>query len=169
MAAAAAGLLSGIPYVGTPLTNRTLAGFALLRDKLYRPLTIENLAAAGITVIQPAIGGGRVIWGKTTVASLFPEEEEISVVFIRDRIAKSIRLAFRGFIGTAETPTTQGSLTAVANKVLQSFITQRLITQFQDLRIKRDGSEPRQWNVTVNVQPVFPVNWIYIRVGVGTL
>lgn len=169
MAAAAAGLLSGIPYVGTPLTNRTLAGFTILRDKLFRPLTIENLAAAGITVVQPAIGGGRVIWGKTTVASFFPEEEEISVVFIRDRIAKSIRLAFRGFIGTAETPTTQGSLTAVANKVLQSFITQRLITQFQDLRVRRDAVEPRQWNVTVNVQPVFPVNWIYIRVGVGAL
>lgn len=169
MAAAAAGLLSGIPYIGTPLTNRTLSGFTILRNRLFRPITIENLAAAGITVVQPAIGGGRVIWGKTTTASNFAEEEEISVVFIRDRIAKNIRLAFRPFIGTAETPTTQGSLVAVANKVLASFISQRLITNFDGLRVRRDEVEPRQWNVTVNVQPVYPINWIYIRIGVGAL
>ena len=169
MAAAAAGLLSGIPYVGTPLTNRTLAGFTILRDKLFRPLTIENLTAAGITVVQPAIGGGRVIWGKTTTVSGFAEEEEISIVFIRDRIAKSMRAAFRGFIGTAETPQTQGSLLARANSVMQSFLAQRLITAFSNLTVVRDSVEPRQWNIRVAVQPIFPINWIYIRVDVGTL
>lgn len=169
MAAAAAGLLSGIPYVGTPLTNRTLTGFTILRDKLFRPLTIEQLAAAGITVVQPAIGGGRVIWGKTTTTSGFAEEEEISIVFIRDRIAKSMRAAFRGFIGTAETPQTQGALQARANSVMQSFISQRLITAFANLTVKRDTVEPRQWNIRVAVQPVFPINWIYIRVDIGTL
>lgn len=169
IAAAAAGLLSGIPYVATPLTNRTLAGFAILRTKLFRPIILENIAAAGITVLQPAIGGGRVIWGKTTTISGFPEEEEISVVFIRDRIAKSLRAAFAGFIGQAETPTTQGSLVAIANKIMQSFLNQRLITQFADLSVRRDNVESRQWNITVSVQPVFPVNWIFIRVGVGTI
>lgn len=169
MGAAAAGLLSSIPYVGTPLTNRTLAGFTILRDRLFRPITIQNLAAAGITVVQPAIGGGRVIWGKTTVNSGFAEEEEISVVFIRDRIAKAIRQSFRGFIGKAETPTIQGSLTAVANKAMTSFITQRLITRYEDVRVRRDSVDPRQWNVTAKVQPVYPVNWIFIRIGVGTL
>jgi len=169
MAAAAAGLLSGIPYIATPLTNRTLAGFTILRNRLFRPITIEQMAAAGITVVQPAIGGGRVVWGKTTTNSLFAEEEEISVVFIRDRIAKSMRAAFQFFIGTAETPTTQGSLTAIGNKICQSFVSQRLITTYQDLVVRRDGSESRQWNVTVKVQPVLPINWIFIRIGVGIL
>jgi len=99
----------------------------------------------------------------------FAEEEEISIVFIRDRIAKSMRAAFRGFIGTAETPQTQGSLLARANSVMQAFLSQRLITAFANLSVVRDSVEPRQWNIRVAVQPVFPINWIYIRVDVGTL
>lgn len=169
IAAAAAGFLSGIPNVAIPLTNKILAGFTILRDKLFRPIILENLAVSGITVLQPAIGGGTVIWGKTTTQSGFPEEEEISIVFIRDRISKSMRSAFRGFIGTAETPTLQGSLMARANSVLQSFVSQGLITAFRDLKVVRDNVDPRQWNITVAVQPVYPVNWVYIRVGIGLL
>jgi hypothetical protein len=167
MAAAAAGFLSGDPNINEPLTNKTLSGFSILRDKLYSPLVIENISAAGIALLQPVAGGGRVIWGKTTTNSGFAEEEEISIVFIRDRIAKVMRAAFEGFIGRAETPTLQATLYARAVGILQSFITQRLITDFRDLIVKRDDVEPRQWNVSVDVQPVFPVNWIYIRVNLG--
>lgn len=169
MAAAAAGLLSSIPYVATPLTNRTLTGFTILRDRLFRPLTINNLASAGACVVQPVIGGGRVVWGKTTSSSGFPEEEELSVVFIRDQVARAVRAAYRPFIGKAEIPTLQASLTSVGNKTFQGLITRRLITQFRGLRVRRNPTEPRQWDVTVEVQPVYPVNWIFIRVGIGSL
>ena len=169
IAAAAAGYLSGVPRIEIPLTNKVLAGFSILRDQLFRPITIESLSGAGITVLQPAIGGGKVIWGKTTTASGFAEEEEVSVVFIRDRIAKDMRLAFRNFPGQAESPTTQGTLIARATSIAQSFITRRLITAFADLSVVRDPIEPRQWNIRLAVQPTYPVNWIYIRVGIGLL
>jgi len=169
IAAAAAGYLSAIPNVAVPLTNKVLAGFTILRDKLFRPIILENLAVAGITVLQPAIGGGTVIWGKTTTQSGYAEEEEISIVFIRDRISKSMRAAFSGFPGQPESPTFQGTLIARANRVMQAFITQRLITSYSDLKVVRDKVEPRQWNITVQVQPVYPVNWIYIKIGVGIL
>ncbi|KKN61317.1 hypothetical protein LCGC14_0523080 [marine sediment metagenome] len=169
LAAAAAGFLTGIPNVAIPLTNKTMAGFAILRDRLFRPIIRENIAAAGITLVEPAIGGGTVVWGKTTTTSGFAEEEEISIVFIRDRIAKSMRAGFRGFIGTAESQTTQGSLMARAQGLMQGFISQGLITNFTDLQVGRDSVEPRQWNIRVAVQPVFPVNWIYIRVAIGLL
>lgn len=169
IAAAAAGYLSGVPRIEIPLTNKVLAGFTILRDKLFRPITIESLSNAGITVLQPAIGGGRVIWGKTTTTSGYAEEEEISIVFIRDRIAKDMRAAFRGFPGQAESPTTQGTLIARATSIAQSFITRRLITAFANLTVVRDPVEPRQWNIRLAVQPTYPVNWIYIRVGIGLL
>ena len=169
IAAAAAGYLSGVPRIEIPLTNKVLAGFTILRDKLFRPITIESLVNAGITVLQPATGGGRVIWGKTTTISGFAEEEEISIVFIRDRIAKDMRAAFRSFPGQAESPTTQGTLIARATSIAQSFITRRLITAFANLSVVRDPIEPRQWNIRLAVQPTFPVNWIYIRVGIGVL
>jgi hypothetical protein len=169
MAAAAAGWFSGMSQINEPLTNKTLAGFTILRDKLYAPIILENISSAGITVLQPVTGGGRVIWGKTTTNSGFAEEEEISIVFIRDRIAKSMRTAFAGFIGTAETPTFRATLFARAIGMMQAFITQRLITDFADLTVQRDSVEPRQWNIAVSVQPVYPVNWIYIRVNIGLL
>ena len=168
ISAAAAGFFSANPNINVPLTNKILSGFTILRDKLYSPIVLENIAATGITVLQPVIGGGRVIWGKTTTNSGFAEEEEISVIFIRDRIAKSMRVAFGGFIGDAETPTFQTTLYATATDIMESFVSQRLITDFRNLTVKRDDVEPRQWNITAQVQPVFGVNWIYIRVDVGT-
>lgn len=169
MAAAAAGRLCGISNIAQPLTNKTLTGFTILRTKQYRPIVVENIVNAGVTLVQPAVGGGSVVWGKTTTTSGFAEEEEISIVFIRDRIAKTMRTAFRGFIGTAESETTQGSLTARANGVLQSYQSQGLITQYADLQVARDAVEPRQWNVRVAVQPTYPVNWIWLRINVGLL
>lgn len=169
IAAAAAGFFSGVPAINTPLTNKTLSGFTILRDKLYSPLVLENLTSNGISVLQPVTGGGRVVWGKTTTTSGFAEEEEISVVFIRDRIAKSMRTAFAGFIGIAETPTFRATLFARATGMMQAFLTQRLITDYRDLTVQRDSVESRQWNITVAVQPVYPVNWIYVRINLGLL
>lgn len=167
LAAAASGYISGEANINEPITNKTFGGFSILRNKIYSPTVIENIAANGITLLQPVSGGGRVIWGKTTTTSGYAEEEEISIIFIRDRIAKSMRAGFRGFIGRAETETFQATLYARATAIVQSFITQRLITDFRDLTVVRDEVEPRQWNVAVAVQPVYPVNWIYIRVDIG--
>ena len=169
IAAAAAGFLSGVPNVAIPLTNKVMSGFTILRDKVYRPIILEQLTAAGISVLQPTIGGGRVIHGRTTTQSGFVEEQEISIVFIRDRVAKSMRAGFQAFIGTAESPTLQGSLVSRATGLLNGLIGQGLITQYQDLKVKRDQVDPTQWNVTVAVQPTFPVNFIFIEISIGLL
>jgi len=167
--AAAAGYYSGRDQIQEPLTNKTIGGFSITRDKLYAPIIEENITAAGISLLRPVAGGGLVIFGKTTTDSLLPEEEEQSVVFIRDRLAKDMRTAFQPFIGKAETPTFEATLYARATSMMISFLSRRLITDFTDLTVVRDPVEPRQWNVTVKVQPTFPVNWIFIRLGIGVL
>jgi len=169
MAAAGAGYLSGIPNIAVPLTNKVLSGFTILNTKRFSPTVIERLIAAGITVVQPVSGGGIVIQGKTTTQSGFPEEEEISIIFIRDRIAKSLRQGFAGFIGLPEDATLLSSLTSRAVGLLESFISQGLITAYDSLSVARDSVDPRQWNVKVKVQPTYPVNWIYIKVNVGLI
>ena len=169
IAAAAAGYLSGVPNVAIPLTNKVLSGFTILRNKVFRPIILENLTVAGICVLQPTIGGGRVIHGRTTTQSGFVEEQEVSIVFIRDRIAKTMRAAFQAFIGQAESSTLQGSLSSRAVGILNGLISQGLITQFADLKIARDQVDPTQWNISVAVQPVYPVNYIYIEVSIGLL
>lgn len=169
IAAAAAGYFSGSTQIPEPLTNKRLTGFSILRDKLYPPLVQENIVNSGISLLTPVTGGGRVIWGKTTVASLAAEEEEISIVFIRDRISKAMRRALLPYIGRAETPTFRATLFAVAQSLMQTFIQQRLITAYDGLTVNRDSVEPRQWNITVNVQPVYPTNWLWISINVGRL
>lgn len=168
IAAAAAGLVSGTTNIAMPLTQKVISGFNILRTKTLSVTTMEQLVAAGVCILQPVAGGGRVIWGKTTTQSGFPEEEEMSIVFIRDRIAKSLRTGFAGFIGIPEDPTLIPVLMTRAAALLQSFISQGIVTKFGNLTVVRDKVDPRQYNIAVLVQPVYAVNWIFIRVGVGT-
>jgi hypothetical protein len=169
IAAAAAGLVSGTVNIAMPLTNKVISGFNILRDKTLSITTMELLAAAGVAVLQPVAGGGIVVWGKTTTQSGFPEEEEMSIVFIRDRIAKSLRIGFAGFIGMPEDSDVIPMLTTRAVGLIKGFISQKLITDFTSLVVRRDAVDPRQWNISVKVQPTYPVNWIFIRVGIGTI
>ncbi len=169
IAAAAAGFFSGTNNIAMPLTQKTLTGFTILRNKLISTLTQEKLAAAGVSVLQPVQGGGRVIWGITTTQSGFVEEQEISIVFIRDRIAKSLRTGFQAFIGLPEDGFTQSKLTARATALLSSFVSSGLISDYKDLQVVRDSVDPTQWNISVRCAPVYPVNAIFIRVSVGLL
>jgi hypothetical protein len=169
IAAAAAGYLSADIRIENPLTNKVLSGFTILRNKQLSPLTLEQLSYAGVSVLQPVAGGGRVIWGITTSQSGYPEEQEISIVFIRDRVAKILRAGFAGFIGIAETPDTGAILNTRAVILLNSLVSQGLITAYKDLSVAKDGVDPRQWNITVRVQPTYPVNYIYIKVNLGQL
>ena len=169
IAAAAAGYVSADVRIENPLTNKVFSGFSILRNKTFSTLTLENLGAAGVTTLQPVAGGGRVVWGITTSQSGFPEEQEISIVFIRDRVAKILRGSFTGFIGTPETPDTDIILSTRAFSVLNALVSQGLITGFADLRVARDNADPRQWNISVRVQPTYPINYIYIKVALGQL
>jgi len=169
IAAAAAGYESADVRLENPMTNKTLSGFTILRNKQFSTLVLEQLAAAGVTTLQPVAGGGRIIWGITTTQSGYPEEQEISIVFIRDRVAKVLRAGFAPYIGQPESVDTPVILNTRAVILLNSLVSQGLITAFKDLAVKRDEADPRQWNITVRVQPTYPVNFIYIKVSLGQL
>lgn len=169
IAAAAAGFANADLALQNPFTNKVFSGFTILRNKTFSTLVLEQLAAAGVTTLQPVAGGGRVVWGITTSQSGFPEEQEISIVFIRDRVAKVLRRGFAGFIGTPQTATTAIALNTEAIILLNSLISQGLITAFKGLTVIQDSVDPRQWNIAVSVQPVYPINWIYIKVTVANL
>jgi hypothetical protein len=169
LAAAAAGFESADVRIENPLTNKVLSGFTILRNKQFSPQTLEALATAGVTTLQPVAGGGRVVWGITTTQSGFPEEQEISIVFIRDRVAKTLRAGFAGFIGQAAGPNTGAILNTRGVILLNSLVSQGIITAYKDLAVVQDSVDPRQWDVSVRVQPTYPVNFIYIKVSLGQL
>ena len=169
LAAAAAGYENADLDLANPLTNKVLSGFTILSSKAYSPLILQQLAAAGVTTIQPVAGGGSVVWGITTSQSGFPEEQEISIVFIRDRVAKVLRSGFGGFIGTPISSNTATALNTEAVILLNSLIGQGLITAYQGLSVIQDSVDPRQWDISVSIQPTYPINWIYIKVTVANL
>ncbi len=169
LAAAAAGYANADINLANPFTNKVFSGFTILRNKTFSNLVLEQLASAGVTTLQPVSGGGRVVWGITTSQSGFPEEQEISIVFIRDRVAKVLRSGFSGYIGVPQTPNTATELNTEAVILLNSLITQGLITQFIGLTVVQDPVDPRQWDISVSVAPTYPINWIYIKVSVGNL
>jgi hypothetical protein len=169
VAAAAAGYLSGSINIAVPLTRKILTGFSILRNRQFSNRTLRQLATAGVCALQPVAGGGRVVWGITTSQSGFVEEEEISIVFIRDRIAKNFRAGLEGFIGNPEDIDTIPTISSRASNLLQGFVSQKLITDYRDLTVKRDAVVPTQYNVTARVQPVYSINFIYVSVSVGLL
>lgn len=169
IAAAAGGYMSGNARIEMPLTNKILAGFTILRNKQFSPRVLENLANAGVCTLQPVQGGGKVVWGLTTSQSGFIEEREISIIFIRDRIAKALRGGFDGFIGLAQDTNLIAKMSARAIALLNGFVNQNIISEYRDLNIEEDATDPTQINITCAVRPTYPVNFIYIKVDIGNL
>ena len=169
LSAAAGGWVAGNPNIVMPLTYKVLSGFTILNDKMYKDVDLNRLGDSGITVVQPITGGGRVLHGKTTTQSGYPEEEEISIVFVRDQIAKTMRRSFTAYIGQPEDTSLAATLTSRAISLLSAFVSQGWITAYANLSVNRDDVEPRQWNISVQIQVSYPVCWIFIDVSVGTI
>lgn len=167
LAACAGGWFSGKQNVSLPLTNKELQGFSILRDKRLKQITLNSLGSEGVTVLQPIVGGGRVLAGRTTSQSGFVEDEEISVMFIRDAVKKTLRAGMKPFIGTVENVNTQAVLTSRVVSMMSGLLSQGLITNFSNIRVERDKVDPRQWNVFVRFQPAYPINYIFIDIEVG--
>ena len=113
------------------------------------------------------VGGGQVLHCLTTTSTGDPLKQEPSVVFISDRTAQSLRASVQGFIGQPEDPTLVASMTAAVVKTLSGLVAQGLLTAYANVSVARDTVEPRQWNISVSVQPALPVDWIFIDISVG--
>jgi hypothetical protein len=166
LAACLGGHLAAQTDFAQPVTFKTLAGFNILRDRQYRQVTLDELADAGVCVVQPVAGGGKILHGLTTTQSGAPEEEEISIVHIRDATARALRNAVTPFIGTVSGPTTIPSITSAVKNTLEGLVTQGLLTGFSNLLVKRNPIEPRQYDVSVTISPATPINWVFVDVTV---
>ena len=166
-AAAAAGWLSATQNIAIPLTHKTLSGFSILRDKMLRDVTKNSLGSVGATMLVPVTGGGKVLAGRTTSTSGFVEDEEISVMFIRDRVKQNLRDAMRSFIGRVQDENTVPLMGLRAQSVMSGMISQGLVSSYKDITVERDKVDPRQMNVFLRFVPAYPINYVYIDIEVG--
>ena len=170
LAASAAGLMAGVEYIPTPLTRKTIVGFDIeVGEKLSTEERIL-LGGNGIIYVDRLSSGGRIQHGLTTKLGGNPVEEELSVVRIRDRVAQVTREVLEErFVGGVIDDRTVSNISTATEAILESLIAQRLITEFANLQVKVDAQEPRQVNVSFDVAPVFPLNWIRIDFSIGVL
>ena len=168
-AAAAAGYLSARQNVAIPLTNKVLSGFSLTRDKIFRPIIQNQIGAVGATLLQPVSGGGRVLAGRTTSQSGFIEDEEISIIFIRDFVKKTLRNSLAGFIGGVQNPDVNLLINQRTRSIMSGLVSQGLVTFFDNIKVEQDKVDPRQINVFLRFTPAYPINYIFIDIEVGII
>ena len=167
--AAAAGYLSARQNVAIPLTNKILSGFSLTRDKIFRPIIKNQLGAVGATLLQPVTGGGRVLAGRTTSQSGFVEDEEISIVFIRDQVKKTLRNSLSAFVGGVQGPDTYLLMSNRVRSIMSALKSQGLITDSKNIKVEQDKVDPRQINVYLQFTPAYPINYVFIDIEVGII
>ena len=168
-AAAAAGYLSARQNVAIPLTNKVLSGFSLTRDKIFRPIIQNQIGAVGATLLQPVSGGGKVLAGRTTSQSGFIEDEEISIIFIRDFVKKTLRNSLAGFIGGVQNPDVNLLISQRTRSIMSGLVSQGLVTFFDNIKVEQDKVDPRQINVFLRFTPAYPINYIFIDIEVGII
>ena len=169
MAAAAAGHLSAKQNVAVPLTNKTLSGFSLTRDKVFRPVILNALGGVGATVVQPVTGGGAVLAGRTTSQSGYVEDEEISIIFIRDAVKGILRTSLKGYIGGVQSADTTSLISARVGSIMSAMVSQGLVTSYKNIRVEQDKVDPRQINVYLRFAPAYPINYVFIDIEVGVI
>lgn len=170
IAAAGAGFLAGLEYLPEPLTKKTLIGFTVDRSKKFTREQIRILLAEGALVVKPLVAGGEVVQALTTVNSGNAVEEEISVVRIRDFTAQVSREILENrFVGGVIDARTIPNVITATDGILRALQGQAIITDFANVTARQDTVEPRQVDVSFDIQPVFPLNWIRIDFSIGLL
>ncbi len=170
LACAYAGKLSGTQYLPEPMTRKTLVGFNILRGEKYSQGQMNLMAASGVVVVEPLTSGGRIRHGLTTINTGAVEEEEPSVIAVRDYVSKQVRITLENrFIGRPITDTLVGDMSSVLKLFLGSLLAQVLINNYAGASVRIDSQLATQANVTFDIQPIYPLNWIKIEFSIGLL
>ena len=167
IAAIYAGKFSSMSYIAEPMTGKTLIGFDISWQPRITNIELDQKVSKGITFVKTLASGGQVYRGITTISSGLAVEEEPSIVRIRDFLAINIRKALEDrYVGQ---PIVDGILQSIEDTVTSFLSSQkdsRIISKFTNVRAVIDSVEPRQVNVSFDVQPVYPLNSIVITVRV---
>ncbi len=167
ISAAASGFYAIQPIPFT-LTNKTLQGFTINPSQKLSIDKTNFAGGAGVSMVAPLAAGGRVVVGQTTTNSGRAVEEEMSVVRISDFTAKTMRARLQStFTGVLITPNLTTDIETAVKSILSQLQSQGLITSSKNVQVRVDDNEPRQVNVSFDITPTFPLNWIFIRFSVG--
>jgi hypothetical protein len=162
IAAAVAGIRTSSAYdVADPSTRKEIVGFADVTDGLLRQQKIL-LLSQGVMVIENINGIIRIMRQVTTDPSVV-ENYEYSVVETIDFVASTMRTSLETiYIGQKILGGTPSQIRTTIQALLNTMIQAQILTAAQNVNAAIDNSDPTQINVSFEISPVFPLNFILI-------
>lgn len=144
----------------TPMTRKALASI----DQLLFPDLLRSqknyLTGLGVTVLEQK-GALVVVRRNVTADSSTIPNQEPSIVFSIDTVLSELREAlenrFEGqkIIGGS----TAGEVASATNTFMLNFVQRELISAFRNISAKQNAVEPRQFDISFEVLPIFPFLW----------
>ncbi len=167
LGAIAAGKLVG-QSVAEPLTYKPVAGSIQSLGTTYKLVELNTLAANGVCAFKTKAGVIRVHHGVTT-STKNPNQQEISVVQIKDYVIKNVRSVLESnFIATKQTAETPTAIETSTKDTLAALATAGVIIKYGNVKAEVDETDPRRINLRFDIYPSYPLNWIYITFSINT-
>lgn len=162
VAAAIAGIRTSAAFdVADPLTKKEVVGFEDIPEVFLRAEKVTMLSK-GVMVIENVSGIFRVMQQVTTDVSV-AENKEYSVVEIIDFVASNMRKTLETiYIGQKILGGTSSQVKTTVQTILNDQISKEIIVSSQNVQAAVDGTDPTQINVSFEIRPVFPLNYILI-------
>lgn len=166
LAAGIAGLrINGNFDVAEPMLRKQIVGFTSAATNLLRTDKLR-LRNGGITVVELIDNLVRVT-EDTTVDRSTVDSQEYPVTEIVDFVARTVRRLLDSiFIGVKILPDTASIVSATVTVLLQNFVALNIITGFQSVKASLNALDPRQLDVSFEIQPVRGLRFIKVTFSI---
>lgn len=167
LAAALAGRACSLASIALPLTKKNILGFTIGgKDKSPR-LDLENKLFQGFTTLQPLASGGSIFQARTSYIGSSPIYQEPSIQRISDHISKTLRtLLEEQFVGKNIDQQLKFNITNSINQFLNRSLD--IISSGSLVQCEVDSVEPRQLNIVIQYNPLYPLNQLSVQINLST-
>lgn len=166
LAAGIAGLrINGNFDVAEPLLRKQIVGFTSAATNLLRTDKLR-LRNGGITVVELIENLVRLTEDTTTDRTT-ADSQEYAVTEIVDFVARTVRRLLDSiFIGVKILPDTASIVSATITVLLNNFIALQIINAFTNVRATVNPLDPRQIDVSFEVQPVRTLRFMKVTFSI---
>lgn len=153
----------------TPLTHKTLAGFASISNQLTTAQETTLQSYGVLVVAQKRNGTIYIRHGLTTNTSNWLTQE-ISISSIGNYVAKNFKENFvnSNLIGQALTSSVMSAIGNLTTAILNDLKVTGVIQNYTGISITQNPNNPTQVLVTFLYSPTVPLNYISVTIAINT-
>jgi len=163
IAAALAGINANPNYdVATPLTRKDVVGFTELVANLNLRTEKNSIASNGVCIVDFDGTNSRVRHGKTTAIDTVINQE-ISLTNITDYVSEVMYRALENiYTGRKIVDDTTLDVKVTIQSLLNQLVGNDILVGWQNITVTQNITDPTQIDVTFEISPVMPLNYINI-------